>query len=132
MFSPNSAAVEAGTAQQGKSTKPLICGMLNCSEGAPSLQFSLFIQESTVSFMPFPFIHQLGRASTRSAMSPPTFLSMEVTSALPAAGRSRGKEGGVTWSNVGIYNKVALTVVLKTFTQCTLARELPQFRHVSK
>lgn len=45
---------------------------------------------------------------------------MEVTSALPAAGGEGGVGGwrrSVTWFSEGIYNKVALTVGLKTFTQ---------------
>lgn len=74
------------------------------------------------------FIHAISVHSSAGASlkltvlsPPPTFLSMGVTSALPAAGGEG--EGGTLecWSRGpkrgGIYNKVALTVVLKTFTQ---------------
>lgn len=94
--------------------------------------FLFSLRKSTISFMPFPFIHQLGPVKTHSAISTPTFLSMEVTSALPAAG---GWGGGLSRGAVrGIYNKVALTVELKTFTQVYISTSATaiETRHATK
>lgn len=60
---------------------------------------------------------------------------MEVTSALPAAGGvERRRRGGVTWFSEGIYNKVALTVELKTFTQVYISTSATaiETRHATK
>lgn len=83
----------------------------------------LSLRKSTISFMLFPFIHQLGPAETHRAISTPTFLSMGCDVST-ACSWGEGGERRWWWSRGparGIYNKVALTVELKTFTQSTLA-----------
>lgn len=54
---------------------------------------------------------------------------MEVTSALPAAG---GWWWGITWSCEGIYNKVALAVVLKTFIQLYISTSAAANKHTTQ
>lgn len=67
----------------------------------------LSLRKSTISFMLFPFIHQLGPAETHSAISTPTFLSMSCdVSTACSWGEGGWRWGGddvlvVTWSGEG-------------------------------
>lgn len=85
---------------------------------APSLQFSLFIEEK-YHFIHAISVHSSAGASLDSQCHLHTNILIngsDVSSACSWVGRVGGG-GAVTWSGEGIYNKVALTVRLKTFTQ---------------
>lgn len=103
------------TREEDATHHPLICEKENGCVPALSLQFAPFIEEK------YYFIHAISvHSSAGASLDSQCHLHTNILingSDVSTACSWGVAVGRITWSAEGIYNKVALTVVLKTFTQ---------------